>query len=185
MRQLPPNMPNDRQAGAVLVISLMFLVVLTMLGLGMFLSTNSEEKMARNFRDKEIALQAAEAALNEAKMLITGSYDLSAPPSPIPRTLSSANCYVNTPAGFTCNQTTSPSVDLFATGTPPGANVGTYNTSTSPAVTGLFVQPRYLIVKMPSSFCGASNSGDCYQIIAQARGRLSTTRVNLVEVFTN
>ena len=123
MRQLPPSMLNDRQTGAVLVISLVFLVVLTMLGLGMFFSTNSEEKMARNFRDKEIALQAAEAALNEAKMLITGSYDLSAPPSPIPRTLSSANCYVNTPTGFTCDQTTSPSVDLFATGTPPGANV--------------------------------------------------------------
>ena len=66
-------MLNDRQTGAVLVISLVFLVVLTMLGLGMFFSTNSEEKMARNFRDKEIALQAAEAALNEAKMLITGS----------------------------------------------------------------------------------------------------------------
>lgn len=177
---------NGSQAGATLVISLVFLVVLTMLGVGMFFSTNSEEKMARNFRDKEVAFHAAEAALNEAKMLITGSYNLAAPPSTLPTVLTHSNCYANTPAGFTCDESILPTVDLFASGTPPGTNLGSYNASSSPTITGLSAQPRYLIISYANpGVCSASTSGDCFLIIAQARGRLSSTQVKLVELFNN
>ena len=175
------------QAGATLIISLVFLVVLTMLGLGMFFSTTSEEKMARNFRDKEVALHAAEAALNEAKMRITGSYNLAAPPSPLPTVLTHSSCYAaSPPAGLSCDENTLPSIDLFAGSSPPGTNLGSYNASSSPTITGLSVQPRYLIISYANpGVCSASTSGDCFQIIAQARGRLSSTQVKLVELFNN
>lgn len=182
-------MTKCRQTGISLVIALVFLVVLTMLGLGMFFSTKSEEAMARNFRDKEITLHAAEAALNEAKMLITGSYDASAAPTPLPRVIGEQDCNKATkPHGFICNDQPLVDVDLFpASGTPPGDALSTYGSSLSPEITGgLVAQPRYLVVRMQDAkFCSDSTEGDCFQIIAQARGRLGNTRVNLIELFAN
>jgi Tfp pilus assembly protein PilX len=55
------------QRGAVLIVSLIFLVILTMLGLTAMTSTTFEERMAGNSRDAAIAHHAAEAALREAR----------------------------------------------------------------------------------------------------------------------
>ena len=173
------------QHGAALLTALIFLVILTLLGIGVYSTTTSEEKMARNFRDKEIALQAAEAALNEAKIWITASYDLSGTtPNPLPQMLTTDNC-PSTTAGFICEPsgiTDYKSYDLFANSTTSAA-VGTRSAS----VTGLSAQPRYLIIlEKDSSLCGPSSvTPYCFKILAQAQGRLSTTRVNLIEQFTN
>lgn len=51
------------QSGVVLIISLVILLLLTLLGLTGMQTTSLEEKMANNMRDKNIAFQAAEAAL--------------------------------------------------------------------------------------------------------------------------
>ena len=51
------------QSGAVLIVSLLFLVVLTMLGVTAMTSSTFEERMAGNARDAAIAHHAAEAAL--------------------------------------------------------------------------------------------------------------------------
>jgi len=66
------NNPVSRhhQQGAVLVISLILLLILTLLGVTSMSSSNLEEKMAGNLRDKEIAFQSAEAALREAERII-------------------------------------------------------------------------------------------------------------------
>ena len=58
------------QSGAVLIVSLLFLVVLTMLGVTAMTSTTFEERMAGNARDAAIAQHAAEAALRVARNLI-------------------------------------------------------------------------------------------------------------------
>ena len=93
-RPSPRSIPDHpRQRGVALLTALIFLVVLTLLGIGVYSTTTSEEKMARNFRDKEIALQAAEAAINEAKILITGSF-LSGGTQRYP--LSDTSCYSST-----------------------------------------------------------------------------------------
>ena len=189
---------NDLQKGSSLIIALVFLVVLTMLGLGVFFSTNSEEQMARNFRDQEIALQAAEVALNEAKMRINGSYDTADAPSTLPLALGNATCFKTTPEpGFSCNDSTyaTPFVDLYAASSPPGTDVGSYNPTnatinpTSPELYGVTVQPRYLIVRFPLENCAIGSAEgattECFRIFAQARGRLPGTRVNLVEMYTN
>lgn len=61
-----------RQAGAVLVVALLFLLIITMLGVTSMQSTTSEERMSGNTRDWNNALQAAEAALRDAWYDING-----------------------------------------------------------------------------------------------------------------
>jgi type IV pilus assembly protein PilX len=55
------------QRGASLLISLIFLVMMAMLGVTVANVTNLEERMAGNTRDRDLALQAAEAALRDAE----------------------------------------------------------------------------------------------------------------------
>jgi type IV pilus assembly protein PilX len=57
---------RGRQRGAVLIVSLMFLVILTILGITAMTGTTLEHKMASNTRDYAIAMQAAESALRDA-----------------------------------------------------------------------------------------------------------------------
>jgi hypothetical protein len=180
------------QKGSALIIALVFLVVLTMLGIGVFYSATTEERIARNFRDQEIALRAAEAAIEEAKMLITGSYDNSTALANPPVALNGDRCWSETIPGFSCRPDVynSPFVDLYASGTPPGTNLGTYDPradgKTSPTIPGLASSPRYLIVLVTNEECGQNTGGEgmsCFRIYGQARGRVASTRVNLVELF--
>ena len=60
-----------RERGAVLVISLLLLLVMTLLGLGASQSTRLQERMAGNQRDQEVALQGAEASLRAAEALLS------------------------------------------------------------------------------------------------------------------
>lgn len=201
---------GQRQSGATLIVALMFLVIVTILGVGMFLTSSSDEIVARNFRDREIALRAAESAINEAKLRINGMFDRDHPPTTAPDPLSVDTCDLATlPAGFSCDQAAymSSSVDLFSGGTPPGANVGSYNpnnttpNNVSPPYTlledepenlaALSVQPRYLIVLMALENCTLAKvagsdppeTRECFKIFGQGRGRLASTRVNLIEMY--
>lgn len=60
----------DTQRGAVLVVSLLLLLVMTLLGLGASQSTRMQERMAGNQRDREIAMQSGEASLRAAEALL-------------------------------------------------------------------------------------------------------------------
>ena len=51
------------QRGVALVMALVFLVILTLLGIGAMNTTALEEKMAFNSKDRNLAFQAAETAL--------------------------------------------------------------------------------------------------------------------------
>lgn len=59
-----------RQRGAVLVVSLIILVVITVIAAGSMRGTILEEKMAGNSRDRNLAFQAAESAVREGEMFI-------------------------------------------------------------------------------------------------------------------
>ena len=56
-----------RQNGAVLIISLFILLIMTLVGITSMSTTSLEEKMAGNMRDKNIALQSSEAALEDGE----------------------------------------------------------------------------------------------------------------------
>ena len=55
------------QRGSTLGVSLIFLVLLTLLGLTAMQDTGLQERMAGNARDKDMALQAGEAGLRDAE----------------------------------------------------------------------------------------------------------------------
>ena len=62
-----PSRGARAQRGAVLMVALMFLVILTMLALTSMTGTTLEERMAGQYRDLNIAFQAAEAGLRDAE----------------------------------------------------------------------------------------------------------------------
>ena len=61
------SLPRTQQRGAVLIVSLLLLLVMTLLGLGASQSTRLQERMAGNQRDLELALQGSEAALRASE----------------------------------------------------------------------------------------------------------------------
>lgn len=61
-----------RQRGVALLVALIFLVILTLLGLTAMQSSVLEEKMAGNMRDRAIAMDAAYAALRDFERDIRG-----------------------------------------------------------------------------------------------------------------
>lgn len=64
-------MTNIRQQhGAVLIISMIILLLLTILGVTSMRTTQLEERMAGNARDRHVAFEAAEAALVDAEQYV-------------------------------------------------------------------------------------------------------------------
>lgn len=56
-----------KQQGASLLVSLIFLMIMAMLGVAVANVTTLQERMAGNTRDRDLALQAAEVALRDAE----------------------------------------------------------------------------------------------------------------------
>ena len=67
-----PRLNDSRQRGAVLVVGLIVLIIMTIVGVASLQSTSIEEKMAGNLRDLNIALQATESTIREAETVIDG-----------------------------------------------------------------------------------------------------------------
>ena len=61
------NIKFKHQRGSILIVSLMILVVLTMIGVSSMSTSSLQERMAGNFRDRQIAFQAAEMTLAYAE----------------------------------------------------------------------------------------------------------------------
>ena len=81
---------SRKQRGAILVVALIFMVVMTMLILASIRGTVMQERMASNLYDRSLAFQATEAALREAERYVSIS-----PPKPTGTGCSGGNC--NTP----------------------------------------------------------------------------------------
>ena len=63
---------QDKQRGAVLAVSLILLLVITLIAVSSMQGTVMEEKMAGNNLDRNLAFQATESAIREAEMSIDG-----------------------------------------------------------------------------------------------------------------
>ena len=64
------TIPRHRQKGAVLVVTLMILLVVTLLTVSNMRSSVLQEKMAGNTSDRNVAFQAAESALREGEVFL-------------------------------------------------------------------------------------------------------------------
>jgi type IV pilus assembly protein PilX len=82
------------QAGSALIVALIFLLLMTLLGTAAMRGSSTQERMAGNSRDWNLAFQAAEAGLREGEQFLlatavlpafndtNGFYGLGAPTSP-------------------------------------------------------------------------------------------------------
>lgn len=68
-----------RQNGAALIVSLLFLLILTLTGATAMMLSTLEERMSGNLRDRNLAFQAAESALREGEAVLKQSLDSGAP----------------------------------------------------------------------------------------------------------
>lgn len=66
-------MNTKKQSGAVLVMALLMLFVLTLIGVSSMNTTSMEEKMSGNTRNRQLAFQAAETAVRDAERYITNN----------------------------------------------------------------------------------------------------------------
>ena len=62
----------QRERGAVLIVSLIMLLIVTLIAVSSMQGTVMEEKMAGNTRDRNLAFQTAESALREAETYVEG-----------------------------------------------------------------------------------------------------------------
>lgn len=61
------------QRGSALVVSMVFMLLLTIIGVGAMQSSSLQERMAGNVRDTNSAFQAAEAAVRAAETYLQGA----------------------------------------------------------------------------------------------------------------
>lgn len=132
-----PSSNCKRQRGTVLVVALIMLLLMTMIGLGSMRSTGMEERMAGNWRDVNIAIQAAEAALRDGENWL-------APGTAMPNLWNYPNC----PVGQTCRAFRLSSAPDDATLDLLGANLAQWrqNATAYPnALAGVAAAPESLV----------------------------------------
>lgn len=61
---------NKNQGGAILIVALIMLLLLTVIGLSSIRGTTLQERMAGNSRDESLAFQASETAMRQAESVI-------------------------------------------------------------------------------------------------------------------
>jgi type IV pilus assembly protein PilX len=168
-----------KQKGAVLITGLIFLVVLTMLVLSIMRSATLEERMASNARNRQIALQAAEAVVRDAEENILGDTAVS-PINPMNRDAFTADCT----KGF-CGKDVS--ADQWKTinwdDTAADAPTRTFFKPAAGAALNLIgiSQPRYYIQYLRDDPAGTGCPLVLYRIVARGVGPDSST----VFVMTN
>ena len=176
------NLHQD-QSGAVLIISMIMLLLLTLIGVTGTGVTGLEEKMAGNMRDSNLAFQAAESALKAGEVYLGTT-----------STLPAFNCtnglYPAQGTGCTTTNVTSTTAPM-----PPvweNINWSINSVLYVGVLANLNANPRYIIEKMP---CRDANlDGDCgdgnldqnvYRVTARATGGTADTVVivqSIVEI---
>jgi type IV pilus assembly protein PilX len=173
---------SNRQQGASLVIALMFLIVLTILGLVSVRSSTLHERMAGNDRDRALAFEAAEAALRDAEVDILINLTTA---SPFDAACTDGLCVPSTVATPQWRAVAWDNASSRVYGTESGA--GDYPVDVA-------LPPRYIVELLPDLPPGAGNSmnanarsstsgGTAYRITARGWGRRDTTQVMLQSVY--
>lgn len=167
----PSQQIKSRQSGVALITGLVFMVVMTIIVISALRSATLEERMAANARNRQVALQAAEAVLRDAETLFAEGA-AAAPFSPF------------TPTSFTVG-CTSGLCNKPATGTTPRWQTVDWSSS---AVTRTFAnaasnldgvasQPRYIveIFNIPINTPGQACAKVLYRITARGVGMDNST----------
>ncbi len=170
-----PTHNTVKQQGAVLVVSLILLLIMTLIGVSAMRTTILEEKMAGNYRDSNIAFQAAEAALRDAEndVICTGAGCRTSP-------ISGLNNFDSTCTAGLCDGWST----AVWTDSTKMANAVSYSAYTSAAaVPDVEAQPNYLLEGKKCIAPGWASWKYCYQITATGYGRSLNAKRSLQEVY--
>lgn len=178
------NLNPDVQKGAALIVSLVMLLLITLLGLASARSVSLEEKMAANSYDRNLALQAAEAALREGE-----TYAETNKPTPA-YTDADATCPTSPSAINNCTNGVCPipDKDCASRWNPSSGFTGWVSASTSLG-TLAGTAPQYFIEYLGTSFpCtdgGSSDPMNCkrYRITASSNPGTGRATVTLQSVY--
>jgi type IV pilus assembly protein PilX len=172
----------SRERGVSLVVALIFLIILTILGLTAMRVATMEERMSGNSRDRSLAFQAAEAALRDAESDIECK-KFGTRPKPRGACISGMTgadavctdglcCNLS---GLVCIEPTVPVYNNKSLTAAPSVKYGDA-TGASPLV-GLPLPPRYLIEPfMP-------DGKNYYRITVRGYGVNADTQVTLQEIY--
>lgn len=169
-----------RQRGITLVVTLLFLLLLTILGVTAMNTSGLQEKMAGNLRDQDTALQAAESALRGGEDRLNELW-ISGRPS------STLTCIISGLPGICPKNTADPLNDTWW-----NANSSEYGGSGSQIAQmgGAAVDPRFVIEEdqdiPPITLC---TYGKCpptvqyYRIYSRASGTTTLSQAVIEETF--
>jgi len=179
--------------GSSLLIGLIFMAILTMLGLMALRVATVEERMSGNMRDRSVAFQSAEAALRDAERDIQCmTFDGAGRATENLRSIGCISGAVGAdekctdglccnPSGLVCIEPAKPVYLNSSLSLSSGTSVeyGTYTKTKAkkPEIVGVSNQPRYLIEPF------IWDSKNYYRITARGFGLGSTTQVTLQEVY--
>lgn len=156
---------TPKESGAVLITGMIFLVVLTIIVISAMRSATLEERMSANARNRQLALQAAEAVLRDAEVNLFAAAPFDPfTPSSFTSTCANGFCTVlasATPYWQSINWTT--------------ANSRSFAATTS-ELDDLPSQPRYIVEIVSAEPPGAGLCGKVlYRITARGMSNDSST----------
>lgn len=161
----------QKQKGVVLIVSLVLLVLVTLISVSSMKNTILEEKMAGNFKDRNSAFQAAEAALRDGEnyLFITTILPLF--------NASTVGLYQPTSAG---------EARWDVVTWTDSTQVRTYSSSLADIKTA----PKYIIEELPpvpvegsSLEAGVAQENKYYRITSQATGNTDQAKVWLQSTY--
>ncbi|HKE93396.1 MAG TPA: PilX N-terminal domain-containing pilus assembly protein [Povalibacter sp.] len=173
-----------RQRGAVLIVSLILLLVMTILALSGSQVVRLQERMAGNVRDTDLAFQGSEAALRDAERYIEA---LTAWPTAC-TTTSTAGCMMFETG--TLRTTTSPAFDLRTQNNTWWTTYARdYQTTATTDLAGVKRDPKFVIEKVAQvcdtgeAPCAEADTLYYFRNTAQSYGGTDTADVRLQSTY--
>lgn len=158
--------------GSALIVALVFLLILTIVGVTAMQGTSQQETMAGNMRDHSLAFQSAEAGLNYCLRLLQ-------PPTTIPPNIPNPPGMIVRTESNNINNNGQTWTGLFA-GSQSLYRNGSATAPNPPQLSGVIQDPSCIIEDMRSVLtpCVTDTSMNCYRVTARGfGGRLETISI--------
>jgi type IV pilus assembly protein PilX len=173
MKSIQLIAPPSRQRGVTLIVALIFLAILMLLGVTIAQTSSMEERMAGNTRDRDLALQSAEAALKAADAALKA---LPKDPGPGPNMGKITTAFDGSTVGYVAyNPANASDAAYWSAYDWAGAS---HSAGTS--LWKVAAQPRYVIEKLPDSV-----NTQRFRVTARGVGSSASTVVILQAGYEN
>jgi type IV pilus assembly protein PilX len=178
MRNLLMNSSVSQQKGAVLIVSLILLLVMTILAVSGSQLVKLQERMSGNIRDADIAFQSAEASLRDTEEYVEL---LASWPTACTTVGAGCNMYET---GALVSQNLSTTNDTFWT-----TYGREYRTASTKDITEAYSDPRSLVERLGSvcdtaeGACPESEALFYFRVTARAQGGTQTADARLESTY--